>query len=269
MMGRILVVCLTILSSIEIANAKVNQEDLDKVLMPGLAVSELMGDTYLVTDQTMFWSNILITVHGNQTVFIVSSPYDSRATKSLMKWITLKFRPKKLIALNTHYHADGSGGNQVFHEWKVETWSSDRTRNLMRNEALKLRQETMQYLTTFSQRKRVLNTKIETAQNIFSAKRGKRFVIGDETIQVIFPGEAHSKDNLIVFFPNRSLLFGGCAVKGGKSLGYLRDANLKTWSSALEKMKKLSAKTVVLGHGKNRGNAIENTLKLLKAQNEN
>jgi hypothetical protein len=37
---------------------------------------------------------------------------------------------------------------------------------------------------------------------------------------VFFPGAAHSADNVVVYFPKKRLLFGGCMIKP-KELGYL------------------------------------------------
>ena len=82
-----------------------------------------------------------------------------------------------------------------------------------------------------------------------------------------YPGPSHSKDNLIVYFPDKRLLFGGCAVKSiqSKNLGFTGDAIMSEWPKSLAKVlnKYNDALLVVPGHGEVGGlEIIRHTLAL-------
>jgi metallo-beta-lactamase class B len=76
--------------------------------------------------------------------------------------------------------------------------------------------------------------------------------LGSEHVVVKFPGEGHTKDNVVGYFPVDRVMFGGCLVKElNASKGYLGDANLETWSATVEKVKKEfpEVSIVIPGHG--------------------
>jgi glyoxylase-like metal-dependent hydrolase (beta-lactamase superfamily II) len=82
-------------------------------------------------------------------------------------------------------------------------------------------------------------------------------------------GEGHSRDNIVIWFPDLKILFGGCLVKSVESqgLGNTADANLREWGPSVRRvMKKYpKAKYVIPGHfGWKSRNGLKHTLKLLK-----
>lgn len=93
-------------------------------------VKEISKDIYVVSDLDFFHSNIMIARFSDNSVLIASSPYENKGTELLMKWTNKTLRPKKVIAINTHFHLDGTGGNEVFHQYGVETYSSHHTAKL-------------------------------------------------------------------------------------------------------------------------------------------
>jgi metallo-beta-lactamase class B len=91
--------------------------------------------------------------------------------------------------------------------------------------------------------------------------------IGNVKIETYYPGEGHTQDNIVVWFPDSKVLFAGCSVKSidTKNLGNLADANVKEWPNSLKNiLKKYPGILIVIpGHG-NWGdiNLINHTLKL-------
>jgi len=73
--------------------------------------------------------------------------------------------------------------------------------------------------------------------------------LAKNTVQVIFPGAAHSDDNMVVYFPEQKILFGGCMVRASNTLGNIKDANLVTWPVALQHLLQYKLEYVVPGHG--------------------
>jgi glyoxylase-like metal-dependent hydrolase (beta-lactamase superfamily II) len=78
---------------------------------------------------------------------------------------------------------------------------------------------------------------------------GHRFDLGGEEVRVIFPGPGHSPDNLVVWFPARRLLFGGCLIKGARAIGFTGHADLDRWPAAIDRLRPLGPRVVVPGHG--------------------
>ena len=101
--------------------------------------------------------------------------------------------------------------------------------------------------------------------DIFPITRGLRLELGEEQIEVFFPGESHSPDNSVIFLKDRRVLFGSCMVRSGNSLGPIKDANLKNWPEAIRKLQGFEALFVVPGHGnKFSPDNLKNTLRLLE-----
>lgn len=72
-------------------------------------------------------------------------------------------------------------------------------------------------------------------------------------------GEGHTADNIIAYFPDEKVLFGGCLVKGAKAgRGNLNDANVAEWSKTVLKVKTKypEAEVIIPGHGKARGQEL-------------
>ena len=86
----------------------------------------------------------------------------------------------------------------------------------------------------------------------------------EETYELLHPGPSHTPDSLAVYFPDRKLLFAGCVVKGGDTLGYLGDADLESWPGVIRELMELDLKMVIPGHGDRVDpGLLQNTLDLL------
>jgi metallo-beta-lactamase class B VIM len=89
------------------------------------------------------------------------------------------------------------------------------------------------------------------------------------SVEVFFPGPAHSPDNIMVWVPSARVLFGGCAVKSADSsnLGNLADADTRAWPDAIHRVLERygQAEVIVPGHGAEGGKELlTHTLELLK-----
>jgi glyoxylase-like metal-dependent hydrolase (beta-lactamase superfamily II) len=205
-----------------------------------LAVKEAAPETYVVTDKAFYDSNILVAVMENRQVLIASSPFETAGATALIEWIHDKFSPTKIVAINTHFHADGTGGNEAFNRAGVETWASEQTQKLHAHTGV-------------------------PASKTFKQDDGMELNFGEEKVKVVYPGPAHSPDNIVVYFPKRDLLFAGCMIRetDAKSLGNTHDADLKHWAESARKLQAFSANTVVPGHGRYGGpELIDHTISL-------
>ena len=87
------------------------------------------------------------------------------------------------------------------------------------------------------------------------------------SVEVFYPGPAHSPDNIVVWVPSARVLFGGCAVKSlDSNLGNLADADTRAWPDAMHRIieRYRQAEIVVPGHGAEGGQQLLiHTLELL------
>jgi glyoxylase-like metal-dependent hydrolase (beta-lactamase superfamily II) len=221
----------------------------DSEILPyNMKVKEIEANVFVVTDVDYFYSNTLVVKMADGTVVLASSPFEKLGTQTLLDWVNRTLKPKKVVAINTHFHLDGTGGNEVFQKKGVETWSSGRTKELRLAENQKDPVEGAKHFEREDLKQRILNSRPVPAKNLFVLEKGKEFSFSGEKVKVYFPGPAHSPDNVIVYFPKQKLLFGGCMIKP-KELGYLGDANIQAWPTSAAQLKNFDVKTVVPGHG--------------------
>lgn len=206
-------------------------------------------DAYVVTESAFVAANVLVVRMPDGTVVICSSPYETESARSLVKWIRAALAPARIVAINTHFHFDGTGGNEAFRELGVETYASTHTQELLRERGETMRAAAVKDFDDAARKRRVEAMRVVLAERTFPEQQGLALAFGGEEVRVRYPGPAHSPDNVLVFFPSRGVLFGGCMVKGSRSVGYIGDADLDHWEAAVDDARGLGARVVVPGHG--------------------
>jgi len=187
-----------------------------------------------------FSCNGLIYINNNEAV-IIDTPPDTILTSQLLKWLSETY-PRILIkgVIATHFHQDCLGGLNEFHKLSIKSYAYELTPALARENNLPV------------------------PGNTFSDKL--ELNIGKSNITGRYMGEAHSKDNIVVWIPDEKILFGGCMVKSiGSSKGNLSDSNVNEWANTVKAVKKdfVNAKYVIPGHGDYGGTELlDYTIKL-------
>lgn len=235
-----------------------------ELIREGLTIRSIARDAWVVTHEEAHHSNVLVVRFPDGTVVLCSSPFDAATARELLSWIHARLAPLRVVAINTHWHLDGTGGNAAYREAGVSIYASTHTQALSLERGARMRQLAAEDLPT-PLAERVRATPIVGAEHTFDESTGLTLVFGGERVEVMYPGAAHSQDNVVVYLPDRGILFGGCMLKVGNSLGYLGDASLNTWEQALTQLAKLGATTVVPGHGRAGGaEMIGNTKRLVQ-----
>lgn len=214
-----------------------------------LEIKKLTDDFYVFTTYKDYGGEpypangmYVVTPRG---VIVIDTPWDTTQCLPLLDSIQRKHQKKVILCLATHFHDDRTGGFDIFRKAGIETYSSEQTFALCEKNGS------------------------PKSSKIFEP--GKMFEFGAHSFSIIYPGEGHAPDNIVVWFPADRILYGGCFVKSEDSpdLGYLGDANVKEWSNSVRKVLAAcpDAKFVIPGHLGWQGKPLEHTLKLLQEHN--
>lgn len=217
-----------------------------------LKIEHLKGSLYTYTTYNLFSGNPFpsnsMYVVTNEGVILLDTPWDKNQFEPLLDSIEKKHNKKVVMCISTHYHDDRTAGLDYYKAKGIATYSSKRTYDLC----------------TANGNPR--------AEKYF--EKDTVFTFGKYKIETFYPGEGHTGDNIVIWFPQEKVLYGGCFVKSTENdgLGNIADANLKEWGSSMKKLidKYPSPAYVVPGHFKGApgSKALKHTLKLLKKHNK-
>ena len=239
-------------------------------LAEDLHIREVQSGVYEVTHEFPWAANSLL-VHMPDNSFVwAGSTYTPQAADLVLDWLEENFGELHLIAIDTGYHVDNLGGNAALIARGYPVYGSDLTVQLLKEKGETTRQLMVDMLTPNQA------SYIEAHQNIpyvpptkvFPIKEGLHLTIGGEIVQVYYPGPSQAPDKVVVYFPQRKLLFGSCMILSGDQVGNIADADLASWEQAVNTLKQFNVEMVVPGHGDRLDtNLIQHTLDVLQAAN--
>jgi metallo-beta-lactamase class B len=244
-----------------------------------LVIKEIEDGVYVITHSFPWPGNSLVVFLSGNAVILVDTPYNNEATHKVVEWIRDKNRAADIIEINTGFHNDNLGGNEYLLSQNIPVYGSELTAELIENGKIYKTMKAVYELMKQTQKvnseclEAYKNQNFKAPDRLFDIKEGLKLNAADEIVEVYFPGESHSMDNVVVYFHNRKILFGGCMVKSlkSKSPGFTDDANMKEWPKSVEKVLKRfkDARVVIPGHG-NWGNTelLTHTIELLVNYNK-
>jgi beta-lactamase class D len=243
-------------------------------LSQDLVLTEIEDDLFLVTHSFPWPGNSLVVKVSPTDVVFVDTPYEDTATQLVIEWIRTTFGQVNIIEINTGFHSDNLGGNGYLLSQQIPVYGADLTVQLLKERAEHTRAQTLDMLKAPKHQRfyeAYKTQEFHAPDHVFSIHEGLQLSLGEEQIDVFFPGPSHSPDNLVVYFPKRQVLFGGCMIKSlaSKNLGFTGDADLQEWPKSVQKVLERypDARIVVPGHGKyGDKQLLHHTLALLEPQ---
>jgi metallo-beta-lactamase class B len=222
----LIIFCLFITSCNAIANNNekiIVNEDIHLIY---LGDSLFIHKTWHVVNDFRFSSNGLVIIRNGQALMI-DTPMDNQKTEVLSNFIKDSISANISNILVTHFHDDCLGGLDYLHGMGVKSIAGSITK------------------------KKCIDLNLSIPQKSFVDTLN--FDFNGEKIICRYFGAGHTVDNITVWLPESKILFGGCLVKSinAKGLGNTADAEIKDWSSTVEKVLNHyhDIKNVIPGHG--------------------
>ena len=234
----------TVLYDVE-AQTSINEKRIED----GLSVIKLKHNLYQHISELEYQSNTvkcngLIYISGNEAI-ICDTPTNDEYAAQLLAWFETAHPGVTIKAvIVNHFHEDCLGGLKEFHKAGIISYGHKLGPDLM-----KMKGDTN-----------------EVPKNLFDKELVLK--VGESKVHIFYPGEAHTRDNIITWIPDENTIFGGCMIKAiDAAKGNLADANVKAWPATIKNVKDTfpGATLVIPGHGDAGGQELlDYTIKLFE-----
>ncbi|MBN1877765.1 MAG: MBL fold metallo-hydrolase [Anaerolineae bacterium] len=245
-------------------------------LVEDLYVREIQAGVFVITHAFPWPGNSMLVKmaddgpSGEGLLVLVDTPYTPEATQTVLEWAEEKLGKRDIVAINTGYHYDNLGGNAYLLEQGIPVYGSTLTVQLLAERGDVMRAMTLEWLQdpkdkAYYDAHQALP--YVAPDHTFALEEGLQLEFGDEIVEVYFPGPTHAPDNVVVYFPDRKLLFGGCMIIGGDTVGNTADADMAAWSESVRALTRFDVDVVVPGHGERLDpQLIEHTVGVISRQ---
>lgn len=179
----------------------------------------------------------------NSGVVMFDTPWDTTQFQPLLDSIKLKHDKKVILCISTDFHEDRTGGLEYYRKQGIKTYTTKQIDELSAKRGMK-RAEFLIYQDT-------------------------SFTIDQHTFQTYFPGQGHTAVNIVIWFAQEKILYGGCLIKSAidDDLGNLGDANVKEYATTIKNVQQKCPlpNFVIVGHGDwTNANSLQHTLDMAK-----
>ena len=191
-----------------------------------LSLIQLNDDMYVISNVAV--PGLVTALVTDAGVLLVDDKFEIDHDNVVRLLKTVTSQPIKYV-INTHYHADHSGGNAKFQALNAIVVASDHARA------------------------RMLVTNQPGLPNV-TAGGPLTIYIGGKTVEIHRVGPAHTNGDVVVLFPDYRVLASGDIFANGPGtsaqlVDYAGGGSAKAWPQAIESALKLDFDTVVPGHG--------------------
>ena len=195
-----------------------------------LKISPLTGDFYIYTTYNSYEGSqvpangmYLITNIG---AVLFDTPWDTTQFQPLLDSIKSRHHKNVIMCIASHWHSDRTEGLAYYKAKGIKTYTT-----LLTDEwSKKNNKKRAEFLIT--------------TDTVFN--------IGQYSFETYYPGEGHTADNIVIWFDNEKILYGGCLIKGAEAenLGFLGDGNRKEYYATLKKVQKKfpDPKYIIVSH---------------------
>ena len=212
-----------------------------------LAIAHLTGDFYIYTTYNTY-KEYQVPANGmylltEKGAVMFDTPWDTTQFQPLLDSIKEKHNKEVIMCFATHWHSDKTAGLEYYRQLGIKTYTTSLTDELSKQNNKKRAEFLM------------------TSDTVFT--------IGAYSFQTYFPGEGHTKDNIVIWFAQQKILYGGCLIKGvdTEDLGFVDDGNTQAYAATLKKVQRKFRKPayIIIAHSDwNDTHSLKHSLKMAK-----
>jgi cyclase len=223
---------------LSIAHNAFAEEGLTKIADNIYSYADVKGSS----PQNSFGANAGIII-GKNGIVVVDTLVSAKEAKRFINDIRkISDKPIKYV-INTHYHLDHAFGNAEFEKLGAVIISHTLdAQNLRKNGESALKDAKEFGLTVNDMEGTVLSYPSLT----FNDRMG--IDIGEQKIELIYAGNAHTSGSIIVYMPDKKVLFAGDILFTGYH-PFTAEGDLKSWNKVLDYIIKMDVNTIIPGHG--------------------
>jgi cyclase len=180
---------------------------------------------------------------GKEGIVVIDTLLSAKEAKRFIKDIrTVSKKPIKYV-IDTHYHLDHAFGNSEFSKLGAVIVAH---RNAMEN-LQKTGESTLKNYKDYGIPKKAMEgTKIALPRLTYDSKM--TIDLGDQKIELIHPGSAHTNGDTIVVVPDKKVIFTG-DVLFTNFHPFLAEGDLTSWAKVLDSILAMDVEKIIPGHG--------------------
>ena len=252
----------------QVPESEVDMNDWDEIsLSQDLTLRYIDDGVFEVTHRFPWAANSLLVQMPDGTFVWAGSTYTPAAASLVLRWLDQNYSDYDLVGIITGYHVDNLGGSAALIERGYPVYGSDLTVSLLAEKGEEMRE----YMVELSSESDLsfyadYHEKIPylAPTHVFPIDEGLTLEFGGETVRVYYPGPTQAEDKVVVYFPEKKILFGSCMVLGGDEVGNRKEANILSWIQAVARLKQWDLDIVIPGHGdRTDPDLIDHTVNLL------
>jgi metallo-beta-lactamase class B len=223
-----------------------------ETISPGLTVERLEEGVFLVAHAYPWSSNSLLAVMRDRWLLMIDAPSTPKATGELLAWASSRLGEREVVAVTTHFHVDRLGGNAELARRGIPIYGSTLTPKAIAERGASSLKGLAAMIADPAIRSYYETFDYVAPTRLFDPRAGLVLDFGGEEARIEYPGVGHSVDNLVVYLPDKRLMFGGCmilAMEAG-SVGNVADGDVPRWIGSLALVEAEDCDIVVPGHGR-------------------
>lgn len=205
-----------------------------------IATGLYIHQSFTHTETGSFSSNGLLVIKNGKALMI-DTPMTIEETKIIDQFVNDSLQATIQLFIGGHYHNDCIGGIDYLKTIGAHTILGALTKEKCVEFNLPLPHQTFE--------------------------KELHFTFEEIPVECFYPGAGHSIDNIVVYFPDQGILYGGCLVKStdSRGMGNLADAVPLVWGNTIQNVMTAypEVKCVIPGHGNHGGlELLSHTLEL-------
>jgi len=185
-------------------------------------------------------------------VLVIDANFPNQAEVVIKEIRKTTDKPIRYV-FDTHYHGDHADGNVIFDRIGAVSVASENSKQLFQTKGIAGFQKSQQ-------EKPDEYGNLEYRQPSLYFPRKLVIDDGEQRVELIHFGHAHTAGDAIAWLPKLGIAFTGDACVNG-AFNYTGDSNTESWIGVLTEMQKLPIKTLAPGHGEMSGKKLITTQK--------